>query len=263
MSDLFVDADAYDRFMGRFSSLLAAPFVEFAGVGSPGGLAPAVAAPARVLDVGCGTGMLTRELVARGLTVAAVDPSEPLVSAVRASLPGVDARVAGAQRLPFADGVFDGALAQLVVNFLPDPAAGVREMARVTRPGGVLAANVWDFAGGRGPLGVFEQARRETDPSAATEEQAAGAAEGYLASLFTAAGLADVRTAALTVSRTFASFDEWWTPFTLGVGPAGAYVASLSPAARASLRGRAESLAGPGPFTVEAVAWAVAGTVRA
>jgi ubiquinone/menaquinone biosynthesis C-methylase UbiE len=142
-----VAADAYDRFMGRYSAPLAPPFADLAGV----------EAGQRVLDVGCGPGALTAELVRRlgPAEVSAVDPSEPFVVAVKERHPGVDVRRAPAEDLPFGDDVFDAALAQLVVHFMSDPVAGLREAGRVTRPGGVVAACVWDQADDRGPLGVF------------------------------------------------------------------------------------------------------------
>ena len=148
--------EAYDRFMGRYSALLAPQLADFAGVHDG----------QQVVDVGCGPGALTAELVRRvgADAVAAVDPSPPFVEAVRTRYPGVDVRLAPAEELPFADRVFDAALAQLVVHFMSDPLAGLAEMARVTRRGGVVAACVWDHAGGKGPLGLFWDAARELDP---------------------------------------------------------------------------------------------------
>ena len=151
-----VPAAAYDRFMGRYSLPLAPQFAEFA----------AVSGGQRVLDVGCGPGALTAELAGRAgpATVSAVDPSEPFVAAARARHPEADIRLASAEDLPFPDGVFDAALAQLVVHFMAEPAAGLAEMARVTRRDGVVAACVWDYSGGRGPLSRFWAAARELDP---------------------------------------------------------------------------------------------------
>ena len=173
-----VAAEAYDRFMGRYSVLLAPQLADFGGV----------RAGQRVLDVGCGPGALTGELVRRvgGDAVAAVDPSEPFVAAARARHPAVDVQLASAEQLPFEDGAFDAALAQLVVHFMADPVAGLREMARVTRPGGVVAACVWDHAGERTPLGAFWQAARELDPGVHDESDLAGAREGHLRELFEA-----------------------------------------------------------------------------
>ena len=129
-----VTADAYARFMGRFSEPLAAQFIEYAGV----------RAGQRAVDVGCGPGVLTAPLVERlgADSVAAIDPSAPFIEVVRERWPGIDVRAGDAEHLPFADDDFDLALAQLVVHFMTDPVAGLREMGRVTRPGGVVAACV-------------------------------------------------------------------------------------------------------------------------
>ena len=244
-----VTADAYDRFMGRFSGPLAAQFVELVQV----------QAGQRVLDVGCGPGALTAQLVDRlgAGAVSAVDPSAQFVAAVHARLPGVDVRSAVAEHLPFPDDSFDLALAQLVVHFMTDPVAGLSEMARVTRPGGRVAACVWDHAGGSGPLSTFWRAARDIDPHARDESDLAGAREGHLAELCEAAGLKDIERTSLTVTVRFATFDEWWEPFSLGVGPAGAYVARLDEAQREGLRARCARLLPPSPFEVTASAWCV------
>ena len=162
-----VAADSYDRFMGRYSTPLAPELADFADIGDE----------EAVLDVGSGPGALTGELVRRLGTdaVAAVDPSEPFVAAARTRYPGVDVHLASADELPFPDGGFDAALAQLVVHFMPDPVAGLTEMARVTRLDGVVAACVWDLAGGRAPLSPFWRAARELDPGVADESGLAGA----------------------------------------------------------------------------------------
>ena len=222
-----VAADAYDRFMGRYSIGLVGQMADLAGVH----------AGQRVLDVGCGPGALTTELVSRvgAGGVSAVDPSEPFVAAARDRNPGADVRQASAERLPFPDETFDAALAQLVVHFMADPVAGLTEMARVTRPGGVVAACVWDHAGGQGPLGIFWGAARELDPEVHDESQLAGAREGHLGELFEAAGLREIQETTVTATLDHPSFEEWWEPYTRGVGPAGAYVASLDPGKRARL----------------------------
>jgi SAM-dependent methyltransferase len=248
-----VAADAYDAFMGRYSRPLSPQLADLAGIG----------AGARVLDVGCGTGALTAELVARAgaANVAAVEPSAPFVAAMRSRFPEVEVHQAGADALPFPDAAFDAVLAQLVVHFLADPVRGIREMARVARPGGVVAASVWDHAGGKGPLGVFWAAAHDLDPSVRDESLLPGAAEGHLAELFREAGLAEVTDTRVIARLDHASFDEWWEPFTRGVGPAGQYVASLSPGAVEALRERCRQLQAEPPFTVEAVAWAARGVV--
>ena len=152
---------------------------------------PGSVAGQRVLDVGCGPGALTAELVSRvgAASVSAVEPSASFAAAARERLPGVEVRQAAAEQLPFADGTFDAALAQLVVHFMADPVQGLREMGRVTRPGGMVAACVWDHAGGRGPLAAFWSAVRELDPAADDESGLAGVREGHLARLFAQAGL--------------------------------------------------------------------------
>jgi len=250
-----IAADAYARFMGRFSGPLAPLFADLGLEGvDPRG---------PVLDVGCGPGVLTAELVRRrgAERVSAIDPSEPFCAATRAALPGVDVRRGVAEDLPYDDDAFGAALAQLVVHFMSDPVRGLGEMARVTAPGGRVSACVWDHAGGTGPLSGFWSVVRRRDPGAADESGLAGAAAGALTELFDRAGLRDVREDRLTVRVAFRSFDDWWEPFTRGVGPAGTYVAGLTPIARAGLVGFLKEEYGEGPFEIEASAWAAAGLV--
>ena len=246
-----VAAEAYDRFMGRYSRLLSPQLADLAGVRSG----------QRAIDVGCGPGALTAELVARlgPAAVAAVDPSEPFVAAAQARYPGVDVRRASAEQLPFPDDTFDAALAQLVVHFMKDPVAGLAEMARVTRQGGVVAACVWDHAGGHGPLALFWQAARELDPDVDDESQLAGTSEGHLAELFEAAGLREIEETAHSVNLEHPTFDAWWQPFTLGVGPAGSHVASLDAEGQAELREQCRALLPTAPFVLTATAWAARG----
>lgn len=248
-----VPADAYDRFMGRYSRLLAPQLADLAGV----------TAGQRALDVGCGPGSLTGELVSRlgPGAVAAVDPSEPFVAAASSRFPDVDVRRATAERLPFSDESFDVSLAQLVVHFMSDAVAGLAEMARVTRRGGVVAACVWDHAGGKGPLGLFWDAARELEPGVHDESHLAGVREGHLAELFEAAGLHEIEAAVLSADLEHTSFEEWWEPFTRGVGPAGEYVAGLDPGRQAELRERCRALLPAAPFVVTALAWAARGLV--
>jgi SAM-dependent methyltransferase len=250
-----VDADAYDRFMGRYSRLLAPQLAELAGVrnGGRGGQ--------HVLDVGCGPGALTAELVARlgPGAVSAVDPSASFVAATRRRHPGVGVTVASAQALPFEDATFDVTLAQLVLPFIPDPAAGLREMRRVTREGGTVAACVWDHAGGRTPMAVFWAAARDLDPGAYDEAGQIGATEGQLEELLAAAGLRDVVGSTLHARVAHRSFEAWWETFTLGIGPPGAYVAGLDPDARDALRERCRQRLGDAPPTIGAWAWAARG----
>jgi SAM-dependent methyltransferase len=237
--------------MGRYSSQLAPQLADLAGVQE--GL--------RVLDVGCGPGALTGELVERlgAESVVAVDPSEPFVAAVRDRFPAVDVRRSAAEELPFPDGEFDAALAQLVVHFMTDPVQGLREMGRVTRSGRTVAACVWDHAGSRGPVSLFWGAARALDSDVDDESRLAGAREGQLAELLTAAGLHDVREAVVSARVDYATFDEWWEPYTLGVGPAGQYARGLDAERLSSLRELCRSRLGDPPFAVVARAWAACG----
>jgi SAM-dependent methyltransferase len=244
-----VAADAYSRFMGQYSEPLA---VQFAALADPH-------SGQRALDVGCGPGALTAQLVERlGVSaVVAIDPSEPFVEAARTRFPGLDVRHGVAEELPFPDDGFDLALAQLVVHFMSDPVAGLREMARVTRPGGAVLACVWDHAGSSGPLSLFWRAVQEVDPAAPTEAHLAGARGGHLAELCEAAGLRAVESTSLTVRVSFPTFADWWGPYTLGVGPAGGYVAGLDDRARDRLQARCAELLPDPPFEVAAKAWCV------
>jgi SAM-dependent methyltransferase len=246
-----VTADAYDRFMGKYSVLLGPQIADYAGVRSG----------QRVIDVGCGPGALTGELVERvgASNVFAIDPSESFVTAARWRFPGVDLRLAAAEHIPFPDNAFDAALAQLVVHFMSDAVAGLREMARVVRKDGAVAASVWDHGSGRGPLSVFWKAARELDPDVKDESRGTGAQEGHLAQLFVKAGLHVVEQTALVATVVHSTFDEWWVPFTLGVGPAGTYVSQLAASRRAELMERCRKLLPPAPFELAAWAWTARG----
>jgi SAM-dependent methyltransferase len=248
-----VAADSYTRFMGRYSEQLAVRFADRLGV----------VPPADILDVGCGPGALTAVLVERlgAVAVHAVEPSASFHAAAQQRLPHVAIRRASAEDLPYDDDRFDGALAQLVVHFMTDPVAGLREMARVTRPGGIVAVNVWDYAGGRSPLSTFWRAARELDAAAPTESHLAGAREGHLEELLTAAGLRSVRGGDLEVAVPHPGFDDWWAPYLLGVGPAGDHVQGLDEERRTELRERCRTLLPQGPFEVRAAAWCAVGVV--
>lgn len=239
--------------MGRYSVPLAPTFAEFAGV----------VAGQRALDVGCGPGALIQELVTRlgAGAVSAVDPSELFVSAARSRHAGVKVERGVAEKLPYEDRLFDATLAQLVVHFMADPVIGLREMARVTIAGGIVAACVWDHAGGHGPLSLFWDAARELDHDVEDESALAGASRGQLAALFDQAGLHAIEEGALLVEVELASFEAWWEPFTLGVGPAGSYVARLDSAHRARLSGLCRERLLAAPFVVSATAWAARGVV--
>jgi SAM-dependent methyltransferase len=254
-----VPADAYDRLVGRYGAELAAALIAFARV-EPG---------MRALDVGCGPGALTTALAGRlgAANVCAADPSEPFAEACRERVPGVDVVVASAEALPFVDGAFDAALSQLVVNFMRDAEAGVRELARVTRPGGVVASCVWDYAGEMTLLRAFWDAAREVVPErgVAADEGAAmrWCADGELAELWRTAGLRDVRFGPLIARASYADFEDLWSPLPTGVGPAGAFCKSLDDDRRAALHDahRRRLGVGDGPFELTARAWAVAGIV--
>jgi SAM-dependent methyltransferase len=258
-ADMFrVQATAYEQHVGRYGAQLAAAFCEFAGV-EPG---------MRVLDVGCGPGALTETLARRlgAASVSAAEPSEPFAKACRSRVPGAEVIVAAAEVMPFADASFDATLSQLVVNFLEDANAGVREMARVTRSGGVVAACVWDYAGEMILLRAFWDAARDVSPElgAAQDEGVVmpWCREGELARLWEQTGLRDVRSGALRVHASYRDFDDLWAPFPSGVAPSGAFCASLDDEARAALREAYRRRLGVGdqPFQLSARAWAVAGT---
>ena len=245
-----VGADAYDKFMGRYSVQLSPQFADFGGV----------AAGDHVLDVGCGPGALTAELLQRGAVVSAADPSPQFVAAARERYPDVDVQQATAEELPYADGSFDEVLAQLVVHFMAEPVHGLSEMARVTRNGGVVAACVWDIAGDRAPITPYWQAAKALDPTT-QDERRAGAGEGQLPELFRQAGLEDVEETPLPVRVQHPTFEEWWLPFTLGVGPAGAHYQQLDPAHQQALEQHLREQLGQ-PVELEARAWAARGNAR-
>jgi SAM-dependent methyltransferase len=244
-----VSADAYLAFMGRYSEPLAHPFLAYAALPEGG----------RVLDVGCGPGVITHLLADRpgAGPVSAVDPSPTFVEATRDRLPDVDVRQGAAEALPWDDDTFDAAIAGLVVHFMTDPVGGLRDMGRVTRPGGVVAASVWDHAGGGSPLSLFWRVAVDIDPAAPHEAALPGTSEGHLTSLATEAGLGDVESSSLTVRVRFSSYDEWWAPYLLGVGPLGAYVSTLDEEHRRQLRDRCATLLPEPPFDQPATAWVV------
>ena len=244
-----VPPDAYGRFMGRYAVPLAEVFVAFAGIGVGD----------KVLDVGCGPGALTAQLRSVGAVATGIDPSPPFVDGMRARFPDVDVRLGTAEELPYDTGTFDAAMAQLVVHFMTDPVGGIRQMSRVTRPGGVVAACVWD--GPTGALAPFWDAVHVLTPDAEDEALLSGAHRGHLAELFDTAGLHDVDEAPISVDVVHPTFDEWWQPFTFGIGPAGDYVRQLDDVACTRLESVARERLGNGPFTVTATAWAARGTV--
>jgi SAM-dependent methyltransferase len=246
--------DAYDRYMGRYSAPLAARFADAVGV----------AAGQRALDVGCGPGALTAELARRlgAASVAAVDPAPPFVASTAERNPGVEVRAGRAEALPFEDHRFDVALAQLVLHFVADPPAAASEMRRVVRPGGAVAACVWEFAAGMEMLRLFWDAALELDPAAPDEARALRfGRQGEIAALFTAAGLRDVVEGAIDVRSTYASFDELWSGYLAGIGPAGEYCVALPEDRRDALRAELyRRLGSPsGSFALAARAWYAVG----
>jgi SAM-dependent methyltransferase len=245
-----VSPDAYARFMGRYATPLAEVFEAFAGVRHGD----------KVLDVGCGPGALTAHLLSVGAEVTAIDPSPPFVDAIRERFPDVDVRLGTAEELPYDTGAFDAALAQLVVHFMTDPVGAIRQMMRVTRLGGVVAACVWD--GPTGALAPFWDSVHVIDPDAQDEALLSGAHKGHLTELFEAAGLRDVEEVPISVDVVHPTFEEWWEPYTYGIGPAGEHVQQLDDDRRARLESVARERLGSGPFTVTATAWAARGTVR-
>ncbi|GHJ58850.1 SAM-dependent methyltransferase [Nocardioides sp. OK12] len=259
MAAFDVSAETYDRFMGRFSRPLAPVFCDAV---LPGGRVPA-----SVLDVGCGPGALVEQLsrrrTAAGADVrrlAAVDPAPTFVAAVSDRHPDVETLQAGAEELPFVDDEFEATLAQLVVHFMDDPAAGVAEMVRVTRPGGLVAACVWDHGGGRGPLSPFWSAVESLAPGTAAAPST-GSSGGDLERLWRAAGLAAVREERIGVRVDFTGFEQWWAPFEQAAGSVRAYLDRLEPSEVARLRDLLRTRLGEGPFAVEAEAWCVSGQV--
>ncbi len=253
-----VAAEAYDRFVGRYGEGLARGLVAAAGLQAGG----------RALDVGSGPGALTRVLADRlgPENVSAVDPSEPFVTALRERLPGVDARVGSAEALPFADDEFDAALSQLAVNFMADPEAGVAEMRRVVRPGGAVAACVWDYPGEMTLLRTFWEAAAALEPDLVTRRDERTVMpfdeEGELADLWRRAGLADVEEGELLAVASYEGFDDLWAPLELPVGPSGSYAVSLDPGRREALRAELRRRLGApeGPFELSARAWYAVGT---
>jgi SAM-dependent methyltransferase len=246
----------YDRHVGRYGPPLAAELIAAAGI-APG---------QRALDVGCGLGALTIELaqVLGERSVAAIDPSESAVETCRARITEAEVIVAPVEHLPFHDGAFDAALAQLVVNLVDDPSAGAREMGRVVRPGGVVAACVWD-ATAMPLLSLFWRAAAEIAPDevgTVDERKQVGLQDpAWLRDLWRGAGLKEVSVGGLATWADYDGFDDLWSSFEHGVGRSGSVYLRLDAERRKALRSRAHELLGArrGRFRLDAGAWYVRG----
>jgi len=250
---MFSESDGYERFMGRWSRLLAPLFVTFAGVTEGD----------RVLDVGSGTGALSAAAAAvESVRVTGIERSPAYV---RYAQEHTDGRfeVGDALALPFPNDAFDRTLSMLVLNFVPDPAAALRQMIRVTRSGGVVAAAVWDYGDGMKMLRTFWDAAVALDPDAAPrdERHMPLCTRGALGELWRTHGLRGVDEQPLTIEMAFESFADYWQPFLCGQGPAGAYVSSLPESARHALESALRQRLDDQGFALRARAWAVRGVV--
>ncbi len=249
--------DMYGRYIGRYAPSLAAALIGAVG------LEP----DRRVLDVGCGPGGLAAALaqIVGPENVAAVDPSQPFVSVCRARLPSADVRVAAAEELPFPDDSFDAAFAQLVVNFMTDAERGVGEMGRVVKPGGSVAACTWDYGDGMTMLRAYWDSAHEVAPGESVEfdegKNMRYATAEELTGLWRTVGLDNVKGGELSVTVQYEDFDDLWAPFPSGIGPAGAFCASLDPERQQALRtALSRRLGDPeGPFELSARAWYAVG----
>ena len=258
---IFSEAQAYERFMGRWSRELAPLFAGFAAVRNGEVL----------LDVGCGTGALSAALasVAPESRIVGIDPAAPYVAFAQARHGSALVRfdVGDARQIRFDDGAFDRTMSLLVLNFVPDAVKAVDEMKRVTRRGGTIAAAVWDYGEGMEMLRVFWDEAIALAPASDARDQRHMplCRRGELAAMWRARGLQDVVEEALTIQTRFTSFDDYWAPFLDRQGSTGAYVATLSERERGELESRLKRRLLPeGPnraFVLKARAWAVRGVV--
>jgi SAM-dependent methyltransferase len=259
--DSWQSGNSYDRFMGRWSRLVAQEFLQWLPVPEHG----------RWLDVGCGTGALSSLVLdlKRPKQILAVDASPEFITFARST--NEDARLrfetATAESLPAEPGSFDAVISGLALNFMAQPGQAVAEMKRVTKPGGIVAAYLWDYAQGMQMLRYFWDAVTALDGSAAALDEGLRFPlfrEGELERLFRESGLADVRFKAIEVPTVFADFEDYWQPFLGGVGPAPGYILSLDTAEREALKERLRSTlpqSDDGTISLKARAWAVQGIV--
>lgn len=258
--DTWEQGRAYERYIGRWSREVAPRFLEWLRV-PPG---------QRWLDVGCGTGALCDAILAHS-TPSSVDGAEPAEGLLETAVDRLGSRVtfhrADAAALPLDDASFDVVVAGLVLNFVPDLDAALAEMARVTEDGGIVAAYVWDYAGRMELIRWFWEIARELDPAAEALDEAVRFSDCTPEALtwrFAAAGLLDIEATAIEVPTVFRDFDEYWTPFLGGQGPAPSYAMSLDEAARERLRATLQQripAQRDGSLALVARAWAVRGVV--
>jgi len=259
-ADRWAGGDRYETYVGRWSRQVAPVFVDWLDV----------AAGVTWVDVGCGTGALTATILDRAApaSVIAIDPSTDFVAHARRLVRDPRARfaVASADAVPVGDGSADAVVAGLVLNFVPDFAAALAEMRRVARPGGRIAGYVWDYAGRMDLLRAFWDAAIAEDPAAIEADEGRRFAicqPDAIAAAFRDTGLADVDVRAIDVATVFADFDDYWTPFLSGIGPAPGYAMALPERRRVALRERLRRTlprAANGSIALTARAWAVRGT---
>jgi SAM-dependent methyltransferase len=257
IGDVWALGDAYEPYVGRWSRLVAVDVLRRLAL--PAGLS--------WLDVGCGTGAVTSTILghAAPAEVVGVDPSEGFLAYARHKSPSAAFEVGSATDLPFVDGRFDVVLSGLVLNFVPDPTRAAAEMARVTRPGGIVAAYVWDYADGMHMIRRFWDAAVDLDAGATAVAEGVRfplCHPGPLRDLFQGAGLADVAVDPIDVPTRFADFDDYWNPFLGGQGPAPTYAVSLPADRREALREelrRRLPVEPDGSIHLTARAWAVRG----
>jgi SAM-dependent methyltransferase len=258
---MFTLSEGYERFMGRWSRLLAPQYLAFAGIRDG----------ERVLDVGTGTGSVAAALAAAlpSSEIVGIDPSEAFITYARRNLRSDRVRfeVGDAQALQHDDAAFDQTVSLLVLNFVPDPGKALGEMCRVTRPGGGVSACVWDYNAGMEMLRFFWDEVVALDPvmEPKDERHMKLSRQGELGALWRRAGLIEVAERALTLEQRYTSFDDYWAPFLKGAGPGGAYVVSLTDERRRQLGARLQKrLLGDradGGFTLKARAWCARGNV--